>query len=262
VHTDHIVEVEVLLLQHMRLHINNKTKSGSPHDSPYATPVRRKSSATVDQYLGNEDDAGVIVLDHEDSFAKKQNTNTIGSSEELPGTLLARGVGNAQWASGEGAITVGLDTLQQSKDTSHVLTARLKRKYLNTLLDSTTPSNSNGDLSPSKTPAQSLDSASKDVTAVRQWLHEHNNAKPLAGFGSKRTRFVGLHNSLTGGTWASFDRDIFMKRGLQKDLSSGEWLSDSKIGSTSFPHAVLHVRREGSQSPALIQLLDRSHLVS
>ncbi|KAF2656815.1 hypothetical protein K491DRAFT_691666 [Lophiostoma macrostomum CBS 122681] len=260
VHTDHIVEVEVLLLQHMRLYVNNGTNPVSRDDSPYATPNRRKSSATVDQYLGNEDDAGMIVLDQEDSFAKKQNTNTIGSSEEVSGTLLARGAGNARWASGEGVVTVGLDTISQDRNTDAILTARLKRKHVATLLDSTTLPDSNGGLS-NESPAESVDSASGDVTAVRQWLHEHNGTRPLAGFGSKRTRFVGLHNTLTGGMWASLDRDIFMKQDLQKDLGSSEWLSDSKTGSTSFPHTVLHIRREGHQSPVLIQLLDRSHLL-
>lgn len=105
-------------------------------------------------------------------------------------------------------------------------------------------------------------SAKDNAPAVRQWLAEHQSTKPIAGAVSKRTRFTGLHNNSTGGIWATLDKDICLKDTLYKDLADDDWTSAARAESAKkFPHAVLEIRREGNQAMALIQTLDRSHLV-
>jgi SPX domain protein involved in polyphosphate accumulation len=49
---------------------------------------------------------------------------------------------------------------------------------------------------------------------------------------------------------------------LYKDLADDDWTSAARGESPKqFPHAILEIRREGNQAMALIQTLDRSHLV-
>jgi hypothetical protein len=100
-----------------------------------------------------------------------------------------------------------------------------------------------------------------DSTVVRQWLTEHKEVKPIAGVCSKRTRFVGLHNNAAAGIWAALDRDVYMKNSMSKDLTSADWPSATRSNAIKFPHAILEVRREGTQAASLTQALDRSHLV-
>lgn len=252
IHPDHIVEVEVLLLQYMRLHTSPNAKSATPNDSPLATPIRRKSSATVDKYFSNEDEVGFIVVDNPKSFALKQNSSTISSIEETPGTHPLKAAGNAMWtASGEAAVIVGVDAEDRK-------IARLKRKHLCTFLDS--PEYSQNHVEP-VSPGVKWQDSKDDVAGARSWLTEHADVKPIAGVCSKRTRFVGLHNGFSGGTWASLDRDIFMKDTLYQYAGSSESLIKAREECSTFPHAVLQIRREGNQLAGLIHILDHSHLV-
>jgi hypothetical protein len=85
--------------------------------------------------------------------------------------------------------------------------------------------------------------------------------RPIASICSRRTRFVGLHSSAVGGCWASLDRDIILRKSLPEDLCRDGSFTEVATDASSFPHAVLELRREGAQSASLIRLLDRSHLV-
>lgn len=238
---------------------SNATSPSTQRESPYATPLRRKSSATVDKYFGNEDNVGLLVLDDPESYAIKQNASTIGTGEESPGTLQAKAAGNARWtSSGEAAVVVGLESAHDPQASVDIRTVKLKRKHLETFLST---SKSFGNISESALPKRESGERD-DVTAVQQWLIEHKDKRPIAGACSKRTRFVGLHNNAEGGMWAILDRDIFMNDILHEYLGNDEWSSEARTSSIGFPHAVLEVRREGSHSSALIQTLDRSHLVS
>lgn len=255
IHPDHIVEVEVLLLQHMRLHSSSNTRTTTPKDSSNATPLRRKSSATVDKYLGNEDDVGLIILDHPETFALKQNSSTIGSSEETPGALATKAEGSARWTSSDDvAVVFGLSSQQPSHASDQLSIAKLKRKQLQALLDAE-------DRLSAQANGNEEETTQENTSMIQKWLVEHNDPRPIAGICSKRTRFVGLHNTFSGGLWASLDRDIFMNSSVHKSLGSDDWFSEARTDSTAFPHAVLEIRREGSHSMGLIQHLDRSHLV-
>jgi hypothetical protein len=260
IHPDHFVEAQVLLLQQMRLYTGS-AKPSSQNQSTHATPDTRKSSvANTERCFGNEDEVCLLVLDHAEAFAMKQNASTIGSTEATKGNIVFKAAGNVQCvSSGEAAIVVCADTKGPQQATSNIKTARLRVKALQSLLSegAHSPAEVNGNM-----PKQQQDgNLNGDITAVRQWLTEHQEAKPIAGVGSKRTRFIGLHNNSTGGIWATLDKDVYMKSSMDKDLISDDWPSEARSGAIKFPHAILEVRREGAQATSLIQTLDRSHLV-
>jgi hypothetical protein len=229
IHTDNIVEAQVLLLQQMRLY-TSKPKL-------------------------NEDEVGLLVLDHAETFAMKQNASTIGSTEATKGNNVFKAAGNVHCvSSGDAAVVVCDDAGGQQQTTSNIKTARLSVASLPDLLGTRSLSlqDANGNQK-SNTPG--------DVGAVRQWLAEHREVQAIAGVGSKRTRFVGLHNNSVGGIWATLDKEVYMKASMSQDLSSKNWPSAARSNAMVFPHAILEVRREGAQAMSLIQTLDRSHLV-
>lgn len=256
IHPDHVVEAEVLLLQHMRLF----TASNPPasRGTPEATPRRRRSSATTDRLLGSEDAVGLMVLDHPGLFAIKQNASSLGSGEETAGTLQVKAAGNVRWtSSGDAALVLDLEN-----SPNNLVTAKLERKQLPQFLDISLP------FEQSSLPTQQSDDPNQrnvdtdvNITAARQWLESHPKVRPIVGICSKRTRFMGLHNNSAGGLWATLDRDVFMKSTMYKELEGEDWLLAGRTGSISFPHAVLEIRKEGAHSAALIHILDRSHLV-
>ncbi|OAL48783.1 hypothetical protein IQ07DRAFT_588866 [Pyrenochaeta sp. DS3sAY3a] len=260
VHPDHIVEVQVLLLQSMRLFIND-TRPSTRNGSTHATPLRRHSStANTDRYFGNEDEVALVVLDHAEAFAIKQNASTIGSSEETQGNIGTKATANIRCvSSGQAAIVLCTGSDLQGQAPSSIKTVKLERKGLQPCWDlSTKPANTKQ--SKDKTGRQSH-SLQDEISSVQRYFAEHKSNKPIAGAISKRTRFVGLHNNSTGGIWASLDRDVYLKASLHKDLEHEDWASTARSQATQFPHAILEVRREGNQATSLIQALDRSHLV-
>jgi SPX domain protein involved in polyphosphate accumulation len=253
VHADHIVEVEILLLQqHMRLSSINST---SANDSPRLRP--KQSSSTV-RHVGSEDHVGLIVLDRPAAFAQNQNISTI--DEETAGAIPAKGAANAWWtASSEAAVVVGLNAARQDSETATV--AKVKRKQLEALLNRSPIPDKSNNPTPSEASSQDGQSPQDDKTVVQRWLADSRDVKPIVSICSKRTRFVGLHNGFRGGLWAALDRDVCMRESLPQDLCKNDSRLEDPTGWSPFPHAVLEIRREGTQSAALINALDRSHLV-
>ncbi|KAJ4357950.1 uncharacterized protein N0V89_002527 [Didymosphaeria variabile] len=187
IHPDHIVEAEVLLLQHMRL----ITASSPPttRGSPEATSLRRKSSTTTDRFLGSEDGVGLLVLDHPESFAIKQNASSLGSGEETAGTLQVKAAGNARWtSSGDAALALDLE-----KSPEAFLTAKLERKHLPGFLEISTPlAELNLPNTQGKDSSQLTADAETNVTAARQWLESHEGVRPIVGTGvTWSSEFVG-----------------------------------------------------------------------
>jgi hypothetical protein len=254
IHPDHFVEAQVLLLQHMRLYTGG-SRSPSRNQSARMTPIRRKSSAAnMDRHFGTGSEVGLIVLDHAEAFAIKQNASTISSTEATKGNIVFKAAGNVHCiSSSDAAMVVCADTKGQQQAASNVKIARTSVKTLSGLWSDPPQACDN-------TEGQSATSNS-DIAAVRQWLAEHKEARPIAGLGSKRTRFVGLRNNSAGGLWATLDKDVYMKSSMSKDLVSNDWPSAARVNAIKFPHAILEVRMEGAQVASLIQTLDRSHLV-
>lgn len=260
IHPENIDQVRVILHQHMRLFTGNNNTRPRKHYAN-ATTHRRQFQSTInhDKHPEKDDNASLVVLDYAEAFAMKQNASTIGSSEATKGNLGIRAAGNVRCvSSSDAAVIVRTDTDLQKQHLENVRTARLRRNFVEAFLDTSTKI-SDQDLLENQT--RSTTNTAQDPSAVRQWLTEHNEIKPIAGAVSKRTRFVGLHNNYSGGSWATLDRDVVMKCSLHKDLGKDDWVFAARSGAIEFPHAVLEVRREGSQTTSLIPVLDRSHLV-
>jgi SPX domain protein involved in polyphosphate accumulation len=263
IHPDHIVEVQVLLLQQMRLYAGS-TKPTSRNASANATPGRRQSScADIQDHLGREDEIGLLILDNAEVFAMKQNAATIAASEATQGNTSTKATGIVRWvSSGQTAVFIcqGVDEKQQSK--SNAITARTDTTSLPAVLGISVQSDRrrNDGIHPQldgPTPGHN----NSESTAVQQWLAEHSQTRSIASVVSKRTRFVGLNNNSTGGIWATLDREVSMKKSSEQDLVNEDWPLTARLSAIQFPHAILEVRREGAQSASLIQTLDRSHLV-
>ncbi|KAF1921785.1 hypothetical protein BDU57DRAFT_436690 [Ampelomyces quisqualis] len=260
IHPDHYVETQVLLLQQMRLYTGG-TQLASRNQSANATPARRQSSAaSTDRYLGTGDEVGLLVLDHAEAFAMKQNASTIGSTEATKGNIVFKAAGHMhRVSSGDAAVVVCADTDAQQPG---VKTTRGSVKSLQALWGEGIRSSAGfGNGSKNQEENKQNTSGGSELSAVRQWFQEHKEARPIAGIGSKRTRFIGLQNSSAAGVWATLDKDVYMKECMSKDFASDDWPSAARSEAVKFPHAILEVRREGSEAALLIQTLDRSHLV-
>jgi hypothetical protein len=260
IHPDHYVETQVLLLQQMRLYTGG-TKSASRNQSANATPARRQSSvANTDRYFGTGDDVGLLVLDHAEAFAIKQNASTIGSTEATKGNIVSKAAGNVhRVSSGDAAVVVCADIEAPQHG---IKTARGSVKNLQGLWGEESRSSAEyGNGSKKHEDNKQNGGPSSEFAVVQQWFQEHKEARPIAGIGSKRTRFIGLQNSSAAGVWAILDRDVYMKESMSKDFACDDWPSAAQSKAVKFPHAILEVRREGVQAALLIQTLDRSHLV-
>ncbi|KAF2745628.1 hypothetical protein M011DRAFT_469290 [Sporormia fimetaria CBS 119925] len=235
VHPDHIVELEVLLLQYLR---------------PYARTTRARewetvvsASKTGPSTAGTGEDAGFVVLDDPAAFANKQNAVTVAASEELEGTIPSKAAGLVRWTTRDPVAVAMEVNVQPGSSQERVKLGKVRRKQLHALLhEDVVPDQ------PAEYAAQSENIGDCDAHELQGWLTNNGDKRPIAVGRAKRSRFFGLHNSASAGVWATLDREIQVSRGL-----SGE--------PYPFPHAVLEIRRENVQSPALIHLLDRSHLV-
>ncbi|KAF2280627.1 uncharacterized protein EI97DRAFT_388574 [Westerdykella ornata] len=238
IHPDHIVEVEILLLQHLRPFAKPHAAVMSPRRSRQASPFRHRPATGV------EDEVGFVVLDEPHAFARRQNGCPVGASEEVAGATPFKAAGLVKWTSMEPAAAV---TQQDAKPNASIspetiTVTKLRKRQIEALLTSDA-------------------TAHDERAAVQSWLRASKDILPIASVGSKRTRFLGLNNSTMRGKWAVLDKDITMDRSLPACLCSNQPGREERAVSSQFPYAVLEVRSEGAQSTELIQLLDSSHLV-
>ncbi|KAI9701534.1 MAG: hypothetical protein M1836_001590 [Candelina mexicana] len=263
VHSDNLVELQVLLLQHTKTPAFQGAPA-SPDDTVWRAS-RPSSSASED--IGDE--VGSMVFDDLDRLAKSQTNVSISETDDATGRAMYKAAGMARWcAEGEAIVIIRLspDTDSQnknSKEQAMIQTAKLKRKYLTALFDASQTA------SPSKSPAEDTrsdlpvlercESSSQSIANIRSWLAELGQVRPLAQISSRRKRFVGLTNSTSSGVWGVLDRDIRMKNPTLESLRDSD---DGRIekDSMNFPHAVLEIRWEGENNGGLAKVLDQSHL--
>ncbi|KAJ9642500.1 hypothetical protein H2199_004881 [Coniosporium tulheliwenetii] len=247
VHMDNLVELQVLLLQHMRLFMSQRKKA---------------SGSDSNTQTDGEPDAGTLVLDDLESFAQRQSSSAINDCEDSTGTSMTRPACTVRWTQADALAAVTLSPDQATPELRETQPAKLKRKHLAALLDLGRPFNIR---QPSDRPPTEDDNdpptptGETSVENVRQWLVAHPEIEPLVEVSANRSRFIGLVNSSSNGVWATLDRDINMERPSRAKLerSNTAGTTDCALG---FPYAVLHVRREGDDTPQLIKLLDSSHL--
>jgi SPX domain protein involved in polyphosphate accumulation len=286
IHPDNLVELQVLLLQHMRIRSGQgKMLTASP-TSPSPT-MSRRSSLTWKSGFGTEEkgeETGLVIFDDLERFAKDQSATTIGEVEDRAGRITEKAAASVRWcADSEAVVTVGtapLDSLESAffmgTSNQKLITAKLKKKNIPALFDLTQPfptQRRGSDLAAYTT--ESAETPARNWEEVRTWLYHHKEIRPLVQVRSKRTRFCSPMNNFSRGTWAVLDRDIKMEKAHIEEIvktgtltppmesqESGTILAPPDDGSVEFPYAVLEVRWEGEEELSLIPALDNSHLVS
>ncbi|KAH7061466.1 hypothetical protein B0J12DRAFT_695610 [Macrophomina phaseolina] len=260
VHPEQVVEIQILLLQSLRLFEGKATKSQPT--SPFETPNRRCSSERLDGLNDRADDVGAVLIDDSERYARQRSATTVEETEETPGKPAARVLGSARWnSSGEAAVCVPCDV--DADEGKRTVCAKLKRKHLGNFLSLERPFHSRrpSGLSPIVENVSQSDTPQRDpIDDLRSWLLSHRNFRPIAGISARRSRFVGMDNDPDHGVWATLDREICMKASLFSDLVENDWPKKARIDATTFPFAVLEVRCEGAQTNDLIRTLDNSHL--
>ena len=251
VHNDNIVELQVLLLQHMRLFHSNST---SPISRSPSTQFRRRSTNTseLQSLFDDQDDTNVIIFEDLNYFVKEQNRKS--SIENTP--TLARL--SARYSSSNVAVAYLQPKLDRQNNDS--VSSKVKLKHLGRLLDARVPfrcSPPGSIVTTAKT--SEIDDASDD--AVRGWIKEHGEFQPLVGICSKRTRFKAVGKNHVQSMWAVLDRDISMTGVKQEDLSNSGSPLNLRTGSQHFPHAVLQIRQLDENDDFLLRKLDQSHLL-
>ncbi|TID13727.1 SPX domain-containing protein [Venturia nashicola] len=265
VHQDQLIELQVVLLQQMRLYIpnvNQVTLASGPSSLSQSPALTRTNSLSrqPEGQIEKEVDTGMIILDNVQDYAHRQSTGTVSDTEDATGQSFLRPAATARWAASDEAIV----SMNQPRASGKGGPAKVRKKHLAALLNvdrDFTPWKSSGKSTPvDGSFYTNTDADSMTVEEARSVLAQHTEIQPLAAIFSKRTRFVGLSNTLSAGQWCSLDSQISISKVVRDDLVGKEWASKLSSGATSFPYAVLEVRSEGLLSKCIIETLDKSHL--
>jgi hypothetical protein len=257
VHPEQLIELQVLLLQHLRLFIAKPALD--PSSQPESPVITRRSSLSSQNQ--KEYDFGMIVLDDVEEYARRQSICTVSDSEDCGGRSFAKPTAIARWTSADEAI-ISLRQLHQPGNTGIV---KVRKKYLGALLNVERGFESRKNSGISKqTDEQSLSGSGVALTPekARELLEKHRGIKPLVSISARRTRFLGLSNSRFEGQWCVLDSQITIGKISPDDFVGTEWAANLGRDGTSFPYAILKVREEGKFAGSVIELLDKSHLVS
>lgn len=260
VHPDNLVELHMLLLQYTRL---RRTTNPDANDS------RRQSRRTSTSGNGNcfvsggDEDVGLVICDDLHKFARGQSSAPISDTEESAGGVLEKAAAAVRYSSnGEALLAVNMSSSDTKESTASgpFWTLRIKRKTVRHLFDLRGSSSARDRL------IREQDSEDdKSLISVQKWLKGHQEIQPLVELRCKRTRFVGLKNDESSGTWATLDRDIMVKKAPGGFFSTKEGdlsFDDAENrGFVSFPFAVLEIRYEGNSGTDLLAALDETHLV-
>ena len=233
----------------MPRHLTIQPSTPFPSASP--TPLMSKRNAIAGTSGG--DDVELVVLDNLESFSDVQSTATIDTT---PRSAM-RTAGQIRWCARDSFAAVAVSDHaganldpQRKHDEQPVLEAKVKRKLVESLLD----------------PARELSRLYDDhqsalqrlgIERVREWCAARPGIVSLAKILARRTRFSG---PVAGGeAWAFLDRDVRM---LPNPGSAG-WLAadDDDAVAAGFPHAVLEIQWDGTQTPDFIHELAESHTV-
>jgi len=224
VHSDNVVELQVLLLQHLR----------------YYTPRSRTNSAvpsepgSTDRTAKQDQDYYSITADDADRLARIESAITVDEREDAPGLPPQRAKVSIRWNVDEDAI------VSVREGSSGIKSASLKRKCIDAFF------NKNVDVSGRKDSV--VASGDADLQALRKEITEDSSVRRLYQISACRSRFVGLNTGSLSSILATLNTNI----SLQKAEDNSE---------SFFPFAVLHVRKDGPIGGELLAILNHSHLV-
>ena len=272
IHPDNLVGVHILLLQYTRLW-KSSTSTASTGTLASSRSSRQSSVNNCGTEVGAlpEDDIGLIICDDLQILAKRRSAATISDSENIPGKAAEIAAASIRYASKGDAVVAVRTSPGDLRDSAAagtrpgVQTAKFKRKALRDLFDVDTDSSLTHIKSGSSGLSGSMGADQmQSIDAVKTWVANHQEVRPLVQIQCKRSRFVGLGNSESGGIWALLDKDVSMRQCTSKTLDVDQDLLTSSERSpdwNKFPHAVLEIRYEGEGTAKLVTALDETHLV-
>ncbi|KAL8696259.1 MAG: hypothetical protein Q9201_007749 [Fulgogasparrea decipioides] len=264
IHPDHLVELHVLLLRYTRLRRTTSPNEATPARVESRRQVRRESTNGNRNGLvsGGEDEAGLVVCDDLEKFARRRSSAPVSDAEESVGKMPEKAAVTVRYNS-TGKAVLATDMSASDASNSKALTSfrvvKVKSKDVRHIFDL--------EESQCRTDKLLREADSQDseyLDSIRTWLAGNPKVQPLVHVQCKRTRFVGLKNGETDGIWATLDRDILMKKAPEGFFTSKG--GDLAIGDAdhsdlaNFPFAVLEVRSEGGLQAGFLDALDKTHL--
>ena len=178
VHHHNVVELQVLLLQHLRYFVRSSA-SGTP-----APPPSRN---------GEEPDCFTLAADCPDRFIQEQSALTVDQREHLAGSTPQWTKLCARWNSEDDALVAARTG---SPDMS---TFRLKPKHVDDFFDKSGP------FLPRR---ESMRGSATELSDVRDVLTSDDAVRALYSLQCNRSRFVGIDNSSSSTVLASLDTNI------------------------------------------------------
>lgn len=264
VHPDNIMDVHILLMRTSNLKtwekILDPTASSHGGSSASSRRVSLDAGASDPRNTGGKETTFLIC--DEIARSRFQNSPVAEGSEEMAGgQALQQAAVRVQYCHSERfllAVDTGGEFFSKSPvnlPESRIHIAKFERRP---------PLHDYGGYSPE---AYKLIDDFRDAKEAYQWLKDHPKTRPIAQVRSKRSQFVGLENSAKLGIYTTLNTDIKMAKCRQDALSlkdSSDLILRSKPYGDwrPFPFAVLEVRVEGECSPAHLEMLDETHLVS
>jgi hypothetical protein len=219
---DNIVELQVLLLQHLRYFM----RSSSSSTGALVTPTQRQQNEGPDCFL--------LAADSPDQFIQEQSAVTVDQREHMSGTTPQRTKLCARWNSGDDALAAA------RTGSAKISTYGLKPKHVDDFFDKSRP------FLPRR---ESMKGSATELSDVRDVLISDEDVRLLYSMQSNRSRFVGLSNSSSKTILATLDTNITIAA------------ANTSEDRTPFPFAVLQVRQEGATDQSLVNTLDNTHLV-
>lgn len=264
IHPDNLVELHVLLLHYSRLRRTSRPNGAFLAADGSRCESRRQSSNGDGSSLANggDDDAGLVICDDLQRFARRRSSAPISDIEVSPGRLLDKAAATVRYSStGEAvvAVSTSLNNAVRSTNSAAFYRLRIKRKGVRHLFGSRQSQSVENKL----LGEEHLENC-ESLHHVQECLNDHPEIQPLVQVQCKRTRFVGLNNGEAGGMWATLDRDIVMRKTPEIFFDTEEGnlgCADPEDGHfVRFPFAVLEVRYEGGFATDFLAALDETHL--
>ncbi|KAL9106390.1 MAG: hypothetical protein Q9227_008591 [Pyrenula ochraceoflavens] len=253
IHVDDIPEVRILLKRCMK----DYTPTSSPNLSRRQsnTLIQNQEAVKLDHTASLQSRAlSVALIDNAQIFVKNHTAANIGSSEEaiIQSPLHASVAIYRNRDDQSGAVIS--QRHPQTKDTPQVI--ECGNRDVAKLLDNCFPL-SNQTVKDSK--AQN-GTVPQDVMKVEEWLKSRPDPQNLTNISMQRLRYQGTQNDGGQCLWAILDTDISVS--LATPTGEHQLLDTSREPQEElkFPHAVLEIRWEGSQTPEIVRRLDKSHL--
>lgn len=231
VHPDYLVELRVLLLQHVQTR-----GSKSPHKFVAETSSRRTTSSAASDKASGGQDCNVLIVNNLDCLAKSEGTSAANPRESAAGAI-------TQQAS---------YYLHRDKDEASARNSGPRAYRNRTDVDKKTHADASSEETRSQQRGLDVMYAQLQPTATRDELSLDETARPLYKIRSARQHFIGLASQQKSGTLITLDTDISIFQGQKATASDTV---------TSFPFAVLEVHTEGERGRQFLELLNESHLL-